>query len=225
MLPAHSFLCSILNNFALFSCFCISLYYQLFVPLLIGKSIHLITLSIHFDSFLLPIKTVNLWIGDERSVSAIHKDHFENMYAVITGAKTFTLLPPTDILYLEKNEYSTMKYQLKKEYHNEKGGEMCPSIDVDIDNSEESLPILNNRVGIHDLELISNKCPSESLNWISTNPDDPDVLRKFPNFKYAHPIRCTVRPGEILYIPGESSWYQISSIRKERERKKENNSI
>ena len=35
-------------------------------------------------------------IGDERSVSSFHKDHYENLYSVICGEKIFTLLPPTD---------------------------------------------------------------------------------------------------------------------------------
>jgi hypothetical protein len=31
------------------------------------------------------LEAINLWIGDERSVSSIHKDHYENIYAVISG--------------------------------------------------------------------------------------------------------------------------------------------
>lgn len=27
----------------------------------------------------------NLWIGDDRSVSSVHKDHYENMYSVVRG--------------------------------------------------------------------------------------------------------------------------------------------
>ena len=30
------------------------------------------------------------------SYSSVHKDHYENLYCVVSGAKTFTLLPPTD---------------------------------------------------------------------------------------------------------------------------------
>ncbi len=59
---------------------------------------------------------VNLWIGDEKSVTSIHSgtpsfavhreldanipllrtDPYENIYTVIRGAKHFTLLPPTE---------------------------------------------------------------------------------------------------------------------------------
>lgn len=30
---------------------------------------------------------VNLWIGDERSVSSMHRDPYQNMYAVVVGEK------------------------------------------------------------------------------------------------------------------------------------------
>ena len=120
------------------------------------------------------------------------------MYAVISGAKTFTLLPPTDILYLEQSEYPTMKYQLNSAYLGDNGNGVHQSLN----KATDILPVLKKRLKADDLRLSHETCPSESLTWISTNPDDPDVLKKSPNFKYAHPIRCTVLPGEILYIPG-----------------------
>jgi hypothetical protein len=41
-------------------------------------------------------EAVNLWIGDGRSITSWHRDHYENIYVVVTGKKTFRLLPPTD---------------------------------------------------------------------------------------------------------------------------------
>jgi peptidyl-lysine (3S)-dioxygenase / protease len=38
------------------------------------------------------LEALNLWIGDEQSISSLHKDHYENIYAVILGT-----LAPTDI--------------------------------------------------------------------------------------------------------------------------------
>jgi jumonji domain-containing protein 7 len=52
-------------------------------------------------------EAVNLWLGDERSTSSIHKDHFENLYAVVRGEKVFTLLPPCDVLWLYERQYAT----------------------------------------------------------------------------------------------------------------------
>ena len=59
---------------------------------------------------------VNIWVGDGRSVTSLHKgavarkeialanedptDPYENLYYVIRGSKTFTLLPPTEFYCL-----------------------------------------------------------------------------------------------------------------------------
>lgn len=45
-------------------------------------------------------EAINLWIGENRSVSSLHKDHYENFYAVIRGRKRFTLFPVRSILLL-----------------------------------------------------------------------------------------------------------------------------
>ena len=33
-------------------------------------------------------------------IHAVHKDFYENIYCVVRGTKTFTLLPPTDLPYI-----------------------------------------------------------------------------------------------------------------------------
>ncbi|KAM5535511.1 hypothetical protein V8D89_010848 [Ganoderma adspersum] len=53
---------------------------------------------------------VNLWIGDGRSVTSIHSDPYENIYAVIRGAKHFTLLPPTEGWCLKERQYPHATY-------------------------------------------------------------------------------------------------------------------
>lgn len=37
---------------------------------------------------------INLWIGNSRSVTALHRDNYENIYCQIIGSKHFVLLPP-----------------------------------------------------------------------------------------------------------------------------------
>ncbi|RDX53908.1 Clavaminate synthase-like protein [Lentinus brumalis] len=53
---------------------------------------------------------VNLWIGDEKSVTSIHSDPYENIYTVIRGAKHFTLLPPTEGWCLQERRYPHATY-------------------------------------------------------------------------------------------------------------------
>lgn len=39
---------------------------------------------------------VNFWLGSSRSITSLHKDHYENLYLVVAGTKTFILIPPTE---------------------------------------------------------------------------------------------------------------------------------
>lgn len=55
----------------------------------------------------------NFWLGDSRVITSFHKDHYENLYIVVKGTKTFTLYvsqyiifnmqfsaPPTDFIHM-----------------------------------------------------------------------------------------------------------------------------
>ncbi|KAJ3828601.1 Clavaminate synthase-like protein [Lentinula raphanica] len=57
-----------------------------------------------------PPDAVNIWIGDGGSVSSVHSDPYENIYTVVRGEKHFTLLPPTDGLYLDERYYPHASY-------------------------------------------------------------------------------------------------------------------
>ena len=41
-------------------------------------------------------EAINLWLGTERSVTALHKDNYENVYVQVIGQKHFVLLPPIE---------------------------------------------------------------------------------------------------------------------------------
>jgi peptidyl-lysine (3S)-dioxygenase / protease len=41
-----------------------------------------------------PPDAINLWIGNSKSVTALHKDPMENIYVQIIGRKHFVLMPP-----------------------------------------------------------------------------------------------------------------------------------
>ncbi|GAX83102.1 hypothetical protein CEUSTIGMA_g10528.t1 [Chlamydomonas eustigma] len=60
-----------------------------------------------------PPDAVNLWIGDERSITSFHKDHYENMYAVLCGTKRFTLLPPCDVWRLHAQQCPAAQWVLE----------------------------------------------------------------------------------------------------------------
>jgi jumonji domain-containing protein 7 len=45
-------------------------------------------------------EAINLWIGTEKSRTSMHRDHYENLFTVIRGAKIFTLYPPSEAYFL-----------------------------------------------------------------------------------------------------------------------------
>lgn len=123
-------------------------------------------------------EAVNLWIGNNLSETSFHKDHYENLYAVVTGEKHFLLLPPTDVHRLYICPYPAAQY--------------CYCQDT----------------GNFSLNL---EDPVRYVPWCSINPYLPQGREKtemdeFPLFfNGPKPFECTVKAGEILYLP--SMWF------------------
>lgn len=88
------------------------------------------------DAFGTPPDAVNLWIGDARAVTSVHKDHYENIYAVVRGSKHFTLLPPSDAAFLREGDYPPARYRFDASsgrfaVDREEGEDAVPWIAVD----------------------------------------------------------------------------------------------
>ncbi|XP_076451021.1 bifunctional peptidase and (3S)-lysyl hydroxylase Jmjd7-like isoform X2 [Babylonia areolata] len=60
-----------------------------------------------------PPDAVNMWIGDGRAVTSMHRDHYENLYCVISGSKTFLLIPPSDLPFVPYEKYPAARYREK----------------------------------------------------------------------------------------------------------------
>ncbi|KAI9023501.1 cupin-like domain-containing protein [Phycomyces nitens] len=54
---------------------------------------------------------VNFWFGDSKSITSLHKDPYENCYAVIRGQKTFVLFPPSEYYCMHESLYPGAIYQ------------------------------------------------------------------------------------------------------------------
>lgn len=39
---------------------------------------------------------INVWIGNSRSITSLHKDNYENIYCQVSGKKRFVLLSPVE---------------------------------------------------------------------------------------------------------------------------------
>ncbi|KAG7558296.1 hypothetical protein FFLO_02766 [Filobasidium floriforme] len=54
---------------------------------------------------------VNLWVGTSKSTTTLHKDPYDNLYQVLSGSKTFTLLSPIEGFLLNPTFYPTATYE------------------------------------------------------------------------------------------------------------------
>ncbi|CAN8277885.1 unnamed protein product [Cochlearia groenlandica] len=123
-------------------------------------------------------EAVNLWIGNDLSVTSFHKDHYENLYAVVYGEKHFLLLPPTDVHRLYLRPFPVANYS----YHRD-----TETFKLELEEPRRQVP------------------------WCSVDPypsleEEASERLKYPLFfNGPKPFRCTVKPGEILYLP--SMWF------------------
>uniref|UniRef100_A0A7S4PT93 JmjC domain-containing protein n=1 Tax=Alexandrium monilatum TaxID=311494 RepID=A0A7S4PT93_9DINO len=123
-------------------------------------------------------EAVNLWVGDERSVSSCHKDHYENLYTVVRGEKVFTLLPPSMAAFLHERR--------------------CPPAHFE-------RPPPGARDGQSALVVVPDgDAPAGGVPWVPVDVAKPDLVR-FPDYARACAVRVRVRPGEMLYLP--AMWY------------------
>ena len=129
-----------------------------------------------------PPDAVNLWIGNENSVSSMHKDHYENLFYVCSGQKEFILCPPADVLFLHEGEYPC--------------GTFCPNYK----DKNESLT-----------DALWHVVPDSDCHtkWIEPDlkryQDGGYSRNQFPLLSKSHPIKVLVSQGEMLYIP--SLWF------------------
>ncbi|KAE9613203.1 putative transcription factor & chromatin remodeling &Metalloenzymes JmjC family [Lupinus albus] len=118
-------------------------------------------------------EAVNLWIGNEHSQTSFHKDHYENLYAVVTGEKHFLLLPPTDVHRMYIREYPVANYTYSSD------------------------------TGEFDLELEDpiRYVPWCSVDPYPSPQNKDKEISNFPlYFNGPEPFQCTVKAGEILYL-------------------------
>ncbi|KAG5925995.1 hypothetical protein E4U42_003753 [Claviceps africana] len=112
---------------------------------------------------------VNLWIGNSKSVTATHKDNFENIFVQIIGSKHFVLLPP--ICHPSMNE------ALLKPATYIRDGQ---GLSLRLDQGADLVPF---------------------VTWDPDSPHDNPT----PWSRLAKPMRVTLNPGDMLYLP--AMWY------------------
>ena len=136
-------------------------------------------------------EAVNLWIAPPSAgaracatppVSSTHKDHYENLITVVAGAKTFTLLPPTDAAFLHVTRCPVARHVHSDAACSGGGAGSCGAWSL----------------------APEGEGGGAQVPWVAVDPDAPD-LAAFPRFAHASPLRCVLRAGETLYLP--ALWY------------------
>ncbi|KAG0140748.1 hypothetical protein CROQUDRAFT_52776 [Cronartium quercuum f. sp. fusiforme G11] len=114
---------------------------------------------------------VNVWIGDDRSVTSLHKDPYENFYLVIEGSKTFTLFPPIEFYCMHETRFTAAQYLKEQE------------------------------TGLWSIALKGEQGQfGLTVPWIPVDPLEPDFER-YPRFRFARPMKVVLMEGDLLYLP------------------------
>lgn len=111
-------------------------------------------------------------IGNSYSVTALHKDNYENIYIQIQGAKHFVLLPPHCQPCVNEKPLRPATYA-RKESH---------ELELVMDSSKQE----GEEEG--------------DVPFATWDPDRPDE-NATPYSKLAEPMRVTLEEGDMLYLP------------------------
>ncbi|KAL2023935.1 hypothetical protein VTK56DRAFT_712 [Thermocarpiscus australiensis] len=120
---------------------------------------------------------VNLWIGNSRSVTALHKDGYENVYVQVAGRKHFVLLPPACQPCVNERPLRPARYVRRS---SGSSSSSASGLELVVEDGEDEVP-----VAVWDPDR-----PGENATRYS---------------RLARPMRVTLNAGDMLYLP--CMWY------------------
>lgn len=131
-------------------------------------------------------EAINMWIGNSRSVTALHRDNYENIYVQITGRKHFVLLPPLFQPCVNEQELEPATYvRDQSQSRVETGGEHHLMLRMDAAEDQ-------------------NGAAAPKVPFATWDPDIPEA-NATPYSHLAEPMRVSLEPGDMLYLP--AMWY------------------
>ncbi|KAI0883254.1 putative pla2g4b [Annulohypoxylon maeteangense] len=114
---------------------------------------------------------INMWIGSSKSITAMHRDNYENIYVQVAGHKHFVLLPALCQPCVNERELRPASY-------------------------------IRGENGLNDLRLQMED--GDNVPFATWDPDNP-TLRTTKYSHLAQPLRVTLNPGDMFYLP--AMWY------------------
>lgn len=187
------------------------------------------------EAFGMKPEAVNFWMGNSDSITSMHKDHYENMYGVVRGSKTFILHPPTDVHLIPYRTYQTAQFkqnletnkfdivdvfeepEAEDEQEEEQDKEdfiddLMNTKDQSDDASRENVDSENEEKGCDSPEKIMKYSSSRNKKTpvhktVSWIAVDPlcPDLDEYPQYENCHKYEVVVEAGDVLYLP--SLWF------------------
>jgi jumonji domain-containing protein 7 len=116
-------------------------------------------------------EAINLWIGNSLSVTALHRDNYENIYVQVLGCKNFVLLPPLCHPCVNEKSLRPAKYARADAGVAGGGG----ALTLELEDGDE-VPFAT-----WDPDRLYENATAYS--------------------RLARPMRVTLDPGDMLYLP------------------------
>ena len=129
---------------------------------------------------------VNLWIGNDGSQTAYHKDYYENFYTVVTGVKIFTLRPPCDYAMMRYTPCVPAKFEIVDDEPKPRWRVRCASL-------------AEPRVSWSVVDVDSHNHP------VYESGEERMTYAAFAGTSPPPAYEVEVRAGETLYLP--SMWF------------------
>ena len=135
-----------------------------------------------------PPDAINLWIGNSRSRTALHRDIYENLYYQIIGSEQFVLLPPIETACVNERSLPCATYAI---------GSDSKHGSVSYLSGKGHLTVCN--IVKENLIVVPDR-PEETVPCATWDPDEPE--HQETQFSHlSRPIRVELNAGDLLYLP------------------------
>ncbi|KAJ3090121.1 JmjC domain-containing protein 7 [Physocladia obscura] len=149
---------------------------------------------------------VNFWCGTRHATTSFHKDHYENLYKVLAGSKTFHLISPSESWALEERSWETSQYVRRGAFGDSNEWGAAP---VYIDPQTFETHVAETRTD--EFELCKRGYTRMTTRWASLDPSqttrNSDHVSIFnsrvgaASGSLSTVLTVTLMAGDMLYLP------------------------